>query len=74
MTEKKTWTMPDWMEPYRDLIGNTGGNEIERLMNLTGKDTAGNVILGALCIAVDSQVGLLHALKNKGLLKEATHS
>ena len=68
--EDKKWEMPEWAEPYRDLIRNTGGNDIEWLMNLTGEDTKSNVILGALSISVDSQMSLLCALKSKGHLKE----
>ena len=64
------WEMPDWAEPYRDCIRNTGGNSVERLMNLSGEDTKGNVVLGALAVSVDSQFSLLCALKSKGYLKE----
>lgn len=63
------WVMPEWMEKYRELITNTGGNDIERLMSLTSKDTRGNIILGALAVSVDSQINLLQRLKNEGFLK-----
>ena len=30
---KEQWTMQEWMEPCRSMIGNTDGNPIEELMN-----------------------------------------
>lgn len=33
------WIMPDWMEPYKDIITNTGGNSIGELMNDDGKNS-----------------------------------
>ncbi len=62
------WTMPDWMEQYRDLFTNTGGNTIERLMNLPDGTGRSNVILAALGVSVESQVILLRRLHAKGLL------
>lgn len=64
------WRMPEWMEPYRDLFRNTGGNSIERLMTLPPGTGRSNVILAALGACAESQVGLLHALHHKGLLRE----
>lgn len=67
---KRTWKMPKWMEPYRDLICNTGGNSIEELMNDDG--TNSNVFNNApralICVAVKSQVGLLQDLEAHGFL------
>lgn len=65
---KKKWLMPKWMEPYRNLINNTGGNPIEELMNDTTTNGQNNVIRAALIIAVDSQITLLFQLKKKGFL------
>lgn len=65
---KPTWKMPKWMEPYRDLIQNTGGNSIEELMNDTGSNMQNNYIRAALCIAVQSQVGLLQAMHDRSML------
>lgn len=63
--------MPEWMEKYKELIGNTGGNDIEELMNDDG--TNSNVFNNApralICVAVKSQVRLLELLKKKDLLK-----
>lgn len=69
MTDQ-VWTMPEWMEPYRELIVNTGGNTIESLMN--DKTTTGfnNMIRAAIIAAVESQILLLSYLKNAGLLAE----
>lgn len=70
MKEKK-WTMPKWMEPYREMINNTGGNPIEELMNDHHTNGFNNVIRTALIISVDSQVALLTKLHNEGLLSGA---
>lgn len=72
MTSKQ-WTMPLWMEPYRSLIGNTGGNPIEELMNDTHTNARNNVIRAALIISVESQIHMLTRLKKKGLLKQTPH-
>ena len=66
---KEKWVMPKWMEKYRDKFLNTGGNSVEDLINMTGDDTAGNIILGALCISVADQMNLLTKLHNEGALK-----
>lgn len=60
--------MPSWMEPYRDLITNTGGNSIERLMNLPASTGFSNAILASLAVACMSQVALLTRLHESGLL------
>lgn len=67
-TKRATWKMPKWMEPYRELFQNTGGNSIEELMN--DRDTHGgnNVIRSALIISVDSEITLLHRMKVRGML------
>ena len=67
-TESPEWKMPDWMEKYREFIGNTGGNSVEELMNNHRVDTDTNVVLSMLIVAVDSQIGLLIRLKNNGFL------
>lgn len=66
---KRNWTMPKWMEPYRDLIGNTGGNSIEEMMN-DDSSPAINLPRAVLAVAVKSQVGLLHTLRERGMLAE----
>lgn len=66
----KQWKMPDWMEPYRYFIVNTGGNDVEELMNDNG--TNSNVFNNApralICVAVKSQVALLVELHKEGKL------
>jgi hypothetical protein len=64
-----SWVMPEWMEPYRGLIADTGGNPVEWLMSLGGKDTKSNLVLGVLAISVSAQVSLLCTLHAKELLK-----
>jgi hypothetical protein len=65
--EQAPWVMPEWMEPYRDLIGNTGGNSVEELYN--DRTTAQvNLIRAALALAVRDQVDLLYRLHSRGML------
>lgn len=63
------WKMPVWMEKYRDLIGDTGGNPVEELYNDHTTTADVNLIRAALCIAVTDQVNLLYRLQKKGYLK-----
>lgn len=63
---KKTWVMPDWMEPCRPMFSNTGGNPIEELMNDTTTNIFNNAVRAALIVAVDAQVGLLTRLHEAG--------
>lgn len=66
------WTMPDWMEPYRNLISNTGGDTVENLMNDEGANVRNNVVRATLCIAVQSQVTLLARMHRDGLLSTSS--
>ena len=68
--EHGPWEMPEWMEKFRESIVDTGGNPVEWLMSLGGKDTGCNAILGAIATSVYAQVALLIALHRRGLLKE----
>lgn len=69
----KLWTMPPWMEPYRKLISNTGGNPIEELMNDHTTTIFENAPRAMLCIAVQDQVGLLTRLRGIGALTRHSH-
>jgi hypothetical protein len=62
----KRWKMPEWMEPYRDLFENTGGNSVEELMD--HEFTNANVVRGTLAVCVESQVTLLHRLRARKML------
>lgn len=66
-SKKQTWKMPAWMEPYRELIGNTGGNSIEEMVV---DDTSPTINLPrfVLATAVQSQVGLLCKLHERAML------
>jgi hypothetical protein len=66
--EVAVWKMPKWMEPYRDLFQNTGGNSIEDLMNDHDTNGFNNVIRSALIVSVDSQITLLHRMARRGML------
>lgn len=61
--------MPVWMEPYRELIGNTGGNSIEEMM-VDDSDPRINLPRCVLAVAVKSQVGLLMTLRERAMLAE----
>lgn len=63
------WVMPDYLEKYRDFIGNTGGNSIEELMNDIETDAFNNVVRSALIVSVESQINLLKRLYKHGFLK-----
>ncbi len=64
----KKWIMPDWMEQYKDLIVNTGGNGIGELMNDNKSTAFNNAPRAIICVAVKSQISLLEKLHDKGLL------
>ena len=68
-TQRELWTMPTWMEPYRKLIGDTGGNPIEGLMNDHEANEFNNVIRAGLIVATSAQVNLLYKLRKNGKLK-----
>jgi hypothetical protein len=69
--KRKLWTMPIWMEPYRELIINTGGNSVEELMN---DDTSPliNLPRSILAACVKSQVGFLSLLYERRMLSFTT--
>ena len=67
-TKNKKWKMPKWMKFYESLIHNTGGNDVEEMVN--GNANPGvNLPLSTLQACVKSQVGLLLTLHDKGMLK-----
>lgn len=70
MTTTTEWTMPKWMEQYRDLINNTGGNAVEDLMNDHTTTAFVNSIRAGIIVSVDSQVNLLNELHYRGLLAD----
>lgn len=65
---KDQWKMPDWMEEYRELIINTGGNQIEELMSSDTNPWV-NLPRSTIEACVKSQIGLLEILKREGKLK-----
>lgn len=68
MPKRRKWTMPKWMEPYRDTFANTGGNTVEELMNNRTANAQNNLVLAALIVAVESQVILLTRLRERAML------
>lgn len=65
----KKWKMPKWMESYRDLIRNTGGNDIESMVN-GDADPFINLPLSTLQACVKSQVALLTLMHDNELLRQ----
>ena len=63
---RKRWTMPEWMEPYRDMISDTGGNPIEDLMNDHTTTAQVNLYRAVFCISTKAQVALLEKLHAAG--------
>ena len=67
MTDKK-WVMPEWMEPYREYIHNTGGNTVESMMNGDASPLI-NLPLSMLQACVKSQVSMLYGLHEASKLR-----
>ena len=63
----KVWIMPPWMKPYRKLIHNTGGNDIECMVNGNASPLI-NLPLSTLQACVKSQVAMLETLHEHKLL------
>lgn len=62
-----TWKIPDWMRGYIDCIVNTGGGDVEEMVN-GNADPRINLPLSTLQACVKSQVGLLAKMNKHGLL------
>ena len=69
MAKNDNWKMPAHLEKYRGFVCNTGGNDIEDLMNDHSSTTENNAVRALLCVAVSSQMHLLESLHIKGLIK-----
>lgn len=72
MKKKIKFTFPKELEKYRNLISNTGGNDIEHLMNRYYNEDnlmQTNMVVACLGMCVESQITLLHRLKEDGKLK-----
>lgn len=65
------WTMPEWMKQYVEYIGETGGNDVEELVNGKTKMSI-NLPLAVLEIAVRAQVDLLARLHVAGSFRPET--
>lgn len=59
--------MPEWMKQYVPFIHNTGGNDVERMVNGNANPQI-NLPLSTLQACVKSQVGMLTDLYIKNLL------
>lgn len=72
---KSPYVFPQELEPYRDLIANTGGNEIEDLMTRYLNEPnlmQTNVVVACLGMCVESQITLLLRLRESGKLNLTT--
>lgn len=72
MTPTKKWRMPKWMRRYAPLIVNTGGNDIEEMVN-DRTDPVVNLPRAVLAACVKSQVSLLTRLRSEGELGACAH-
>lgn len=70
MRNRPPYVLPAWMEPYRALFHNTGGNTIEDLMtdNDPANNGANNVVRAALIASVEAQITLLWRLRIREML------
>lgn len=63
------WTMPEWMEPYRQYLDPLcAGNTVEQLMNEASCTVQINAKRTLICIGVAAGVALLEALNEDGHL------
>lgn len=66
---RTTWTLPEWMEPYREMIeADLGGNSIEGLMRDETTNGHNNVIRAALIVMGETKVRMLARLRAEGKL------
>ena len=71
-TSRANWTLPEWMEPYRDLIEmDLGGNSIEELMRDETTNGFNNAIRSAMICMGEAKVRLLAGLKEAGALPDS---
>lgn len=68
----RVWVMPDWLREYNEVFNNTGGNEVEDLVNRYISESNlvfTNLPMYTLAAMAFSQVNLMYALRDRGLLK-----
>lgn len=70
--EAAKWTMPEWMESYRDYFYSTGGNTVEELMNALSDPRLSktNAVLFTIAMMAEAQVALLTRLHSDGKLTD----
>ena len=70
---QQLWQMPEWMEPYRELIRTRGSRSVEEMMSdETGDMRSPHADLRERSMwnySVAAQVNLLNDLHQRGLLK-----
>ena len=65
------WTMPDWMGPYADMFTELIDRDVEKTMDAYSAKCA-DLMASPVgrALATNAQVGLLVALRARGLLKD----
>jgi hypothetical protein len=66
--KKKAWTLPPYLEPFRQHILNTGGNELEDLVNDHDTTVFNNAPRAMCCACTKTQIALLIRLHRLGYL------
>jgi hypothetical protein len=62
-----SWIMPEWMEPFRNLIEDTNGASVEDVMNRLMNGRSSDVqVMRTVCVT--AQVNLLYRLHREGKL------
>lgn len=75
MPEREMWIMPEWMEPYRDVLeADLGGNTIENLLNDTTTNGFNNIIRAAFISMAETKVRMLSRLRQDGQLAQSSAS
>lgn len=64
MSRSPRWKIPGWMVPYVEYVVNTGGNDVEELVN-GNADPLINLPLSTIQFGVKSQILLLERLHAK---------
>lgn len=63
---KSKWTMPKWMEPYREYL--TDGGRAEELMSGKAATIQINAPLALIQMGMESEIALLERLKTRGVI------
>ena len=62
------------LKKYGHLIGNTGGNDVQELLERQGVNIQNNAIVTLMKVSVEGQLAMLMCLDKEGLLKTGQRS